>query len=69
MKPNGLSMTMTEGRFGFSVSIPTHTEDAIWNAVETAIGDGWDPTRFRREVAEAWRQRLRDDAADIEKKL
>lgn len=41
---------------------PTRTEDAIWNAVEQAINEGWTPKQFKSEVASAWEERLKEDA-------
>jgi len=44
------------------VNVATKTEDAIWDAVETAVIEGWTPEQFRMECAEAWEHRLREDA-------
>lgn len=62
MKPNGLTM-------GLQVIMPTGAEDAVWKAVETAIDAGWDAKRFRREAAEAWEHRLREDAREAVRDL
>ena len=63
MKPNGLSMSVSEsGGIGFSVSTPSKVEDAIWEAVELAIESGWTPQQFKNEISEAWREKLNDDA-------
>lgn len=66
MKPNGL-------RFGIggsmSVTHPTKVEDAIWEAVELAIDAGWTPEQFKNELADAWKERLRDDAKRAEEVL
>jgi hypothetical protein len=36
--------------------------DAIWDAVEVAIAENMTPEQFRHEAADAWEQRLHDDA-------
>lgn len=45
-----------------SVTKPSKVEDAIWEAVELAIDNGWTPEQFKSELADAWAERLRDDA-------
>ena len=63
MKSNGLRMNMSEsGQIGFTVNTPSNVEDAVWEAVELAIATGWTPEQFRNEVADAWRDRLSEDA-------
>lgn len=44
------------------VTFPSRSEDAIWEAVETAICEGWDARRFKIEAAEAWEHVLRENA-------
>jgi len=63
MKPNGLSMRVSEsGGIGCAVSTPSKVEDAVWEAVELAIESGWTPQQFKTEIADAWREKLNDEA-------
>lgn len=62
MKPTGLGLTVTESGIGFAVRRPSKVEDAVWEAVEMAIAAGWSPEQMRSEVADAWREKLRDEA-------
>jgi hypothetical protein len=55
MKPLGLT-------FDLQVARPTKAMDAIWDAVEVAIAENMTPEQFRHEAADAWEQRLHDDA-------
>lgn len=66
MKPNGI-MLDADGRL--KVRPISKAEDAIWDAVETAINEGWDARKFRSEVADAWDERLKEDAKDARKIL
>jgi hypothetical protein len=50
------------GNGSMSVTKPSKVEDAIWEAVELAIDNGWTPEQFKSELADAWAERLRDDA-------
>ena len=61
MKPSGVRIGI--GPSGPTMSIPriTRTEDAIWNAVQEAVDEGWTVEQFRRECASAWAQKLRDE--------
>lgn len=69
-KPSGLSLGIGEdGLPHFQVNRATRTEDAIWDAVETAINEGWTPEQFRNEAADAWAERLEQDAKDARKVL
>lgn len=61
-KPLGIGLTLVDGVPVMRVKTPDKVEDAVWEAVDEAINAGWDARRFRREAAEAWEQRLRDDA-------
>jgi hypothetical protein len=64
-KPLGLSMGTSEsGDLRFIVSRPSPVEDAVWEAVNKAIEAGWTPQQFKNEAADAWKQRLTDDAKD-----
>jgi hypothetical protein len=71
MKPLGVGLAADPASktLGFYVSRPTHAEDAIWEAVRTAIDEGMSPERFRMEAAEAWEEALRDDAKAARKTL
>lgn len=62
MKPTGLGFKLTDNGIGFSVNRPSNVEDAVWEAVELAISAGWTPQQMRLEVADAWREKLRDEA-------
>ena len=55
MKPLGLSADLR-------VQYPSKVEDAIWEAVQLAIEANWTPERMRGEIADAWREKLREDA-------
>ena len=68
-KPLGLSIGIGESGLSFEVSMPHPVEDAIWEAVEQAIANGWTPERFKRECASAWSDRLRQDAKHAEELL
>lgn len=61
-KPTGLSLGIGSEGLRMRVNVATKTEDAIWDAVETAVIEGWTPEQFRMECAEAWEHRLREDA-------
>ena len=61
MKPLGLGFTASESGIGMSVRRPSKVEDAVWEAVEMAIQSGWTPEQFRNEIADAWREKLRDE--------
>lgn len=61
-KPNGMTPT-------FQIIRPTGAEDAIWDAVQAAIEHGMTPEDFKREAAEAWGEKLRDEAKHAEKVL
>ncbi len=68
-KPLGISMGLADGGIAMRVNHPSRVEDAIWNTVEIAINEGWEPRRFKHEVAAAWEQRLKDDAKAAIKEL
>lgn len=55
MKPLGITPF-------FEVRKPSPTEDAIWEAVQSAIDCGWTPERFKQEASAAWIDKLCDDA-------
>lgn len=44
-------------------------EEQIWEAVETAISSGIDPTKFFQIVRQAWPQILRDQAGDAAREI
>ena len=62
MKPLGLRLTANNQGVGLNVHKPSRTEDAIWNAVEEAINEGWTPKQFKDEVISAWEEKLQQDA-------
>lgn len=67
MKPNGIAMVVAGDRtIGFALNRPSKVEDAIWEAVELAIDSGWTPEQFKNEIADAWRDRLTEDAKDAD---
>lgn len=53
-KPPGVTWDMRLRR-------STPVEDAIWDAVEKAIDDGWTVEQFRIEAAASWREKQRQD--------
>lgn len=59
MKPAGAYFTAGGGLI---VRKPSRTEDAIWNAVEEAIREGWTARQFRDEASEAWEHALKEQA-------
>ena len=61
-KPTGIGLVTDGHSIGFSVDLASKVEDAIWDAVEEAINAGWTPERFKSEAADAWRDRLKQDA-------
>lgn len=61
-KPHGVRIAIGEQGLDMYVPRITRTEDKIWEAVEEAIAEGWTAERFRREAADSWRQRMRDQA-------
>ena len=70
MKPTGLSMSIGgDAGLGFSVNQPSRTDDAIWEAVEVAIREGWEPKQFREEAADAWKEQLRQEGIDAANEL
>jgi len=69
-KPLGLYLGLTEGGgIVARVRKTNRATDMIWDAVEEAINSGMTPKEFKYEVAEAWEQRLKDDAKDAVKEL
>lgn len=63
MKPLGIVFALNEDVDPvLRVRRPTPAEDAVWQAVEAAIDEGWTPERYRNEAAEAWCGRLAEDA-------
>ena len=62
MKPYGLTPM-------FQILRPSRTEDKIWEAVQEAIVEGWSPERFKREVAQAWDEELKEQAKEAQKIL
>jgi len=67
MKPLGISMGLNERGISLRVNQITKTEDAIWDAVETAIRENWSPEQFKNEVIMAWESTLKDYANDARK--
>lgn len=68
-KPNGISLTESNGFPRLSVTHASAAEDAAWEAVRQAIWAGWDAQRFKRECAQAWGELLREDAKDAEREM
>jgi|APGre2960657373_1045057.scaffolds.fasta_scaffold00801_4 hypothetical protein len=64
MKPLGLSLGFDGSGLRMGVRTPSKVEDAVWEAVTLAIESGWSPQQFKNEVADAWRERLHDEAKD-----
>lgn len=61
MKPNGIRLRNDTDSISLRVTQPSRVEDAIWDAVETAILSGWEPKRFMSEVREAWAHELEEE--------
>ena len=61
-KPLGVSLYATNQTLGLRVVKPSPVEDAIWDAVEKAIENGWSAQQFKDEASECWEQKLRDEA-------
>ena len=61
-KPPGIGLTVTGDSLSFKIHTASKTEDAIWEAVDIAIDEGWTPEKFKLEAWSAWEQRIRDDA-------
>lgn len=60
MKPPGIYLAAAQsGGVTFNVRRPSRVEDAIWDAVQTAIEAGWDAKAFKHEAASAWEEELR----------
>ena len=70
-KPTGLAVVMdtASGVPQFAVKQSSRVENAVWDAVQTAVDAGWSPEQFKREVADAWQEKLRDDARHASKVL
>jgi hypothetical protein len=61
-KPLGIVLSADIGGIGLSVRKPSPVEDAIWDAVEKAIDDGWTPKQFRQEVLASWEEKIDQNA-------
>lgn len=60
-KPYGVSLGINEsGLPTMRLQTPNRAMDAIWDAVQIAIGYGVTPKQFLDEAAEAWEQELKD---------
>ena len=57
MKPPGITSDLR-------VHMPTRTEDAVWNAVEAAVSEGWSPKQFAMEAWSAWETAADDRQKD-----
>lgn len=68
-KPTGLAVRVDECGVRFAVSHSSRVGNAVWDAVQTAVDAGWSPEQFKREVADAWQEKLRDDARHANKVL
>lgn len=68
-KPTGLSVTLDECGLRFAVKQSSRVENAVWDAVQMAVDAGWSPEQFKLEVADAWQEKLRDDARHANKVL
>jgi hypothetical protein len=62
MKPMGIDAC-------FRIIRSTPAEDAVWDAVRTAIDNGMTPDQFKREAAQAWEELLREDGQRAVKTL
>ena len=62
MKPNGVRFHLDNQGLRLHLHKPTRTEDAIWNAVEEAVNEGWTPKQFMDEVISAWEEKLQQYA-------
>lgn len=69
MKPLGLSVTMSSQGPLMGVRRPSAAEDAIWEAVKAAIGQGMTPRQFRIEAAQAWEEELTEAGKDAVQEL
>ena len=67
MKPLGVSLRIQEGLPVLRCAQPTKAEDAVYEAVEQAIEQGWTPRRFIAEARQAW-QEFRNEAMKTEMK-
>lgn len=64
-KPLGISLSINEsGLPSMRLQTPNRALDAIWDAVQTAIGYGLTPKQFLDEAAEAWEQELKDQGKE-----
>ena len=70
-KPPGISFSVSESDCALMLKtiFPSKVEDAIWDAVEEAINNGWTPEQFKNEVASAWKDRLKQDGEHAERVL
>lgn len=55
MKPLGMTAS-------FQIVHPTPQQDAVWDAVVTAIDSGMTVEQFRAEAAECWAEYMRQKA-------
>lgn len=66
-KPNGIIFSYDDKGFpAMRTTSASRAEDAIWDAVATAISEGWSVKEFRDEAASAWQHELKEEmkAAD-----
>jgi hypothetical protein len=68
-KPPGIDIRLRDGIPCFVVSPLDKVADTIWDAVREAINANMLPEQFKREVAEAWRWHLEEDAKEAVKIL
>ena len=68
-KPLGVVIRTSERGLEIGLSSTSGVEDAIWNAVESAIDNGWTPEQFKNESAMAWKDRLKTDSDHAQKVL
>jgi hypothetical protein len=60
-KPMGIGFGVADGSVVVRVNHPSPVEDKIWNAVTSAVENGWDARRFVREAWSAWEDKLTED--------
>ena len=69
MKPLGLGLAIGANGPAMYVRRPSVAEDAIWEAVKAAIGQGMSARQFRIEAAQAWKEELTNEGKDAAKEL
>lgn len=67
-KPNGIGIYSDGHSVALRITQSSRNVDQIWDAVQCAVDAGMTVEQFKREVAQAWADKLRQDAesANIE---